>query len=251
MRFSPQYRPWTLLALTLSTGLATGPAFDVASIKTVPPAPGDYHADLGTASHGAVTLTNATLSQCLRFAFAINNDDQIAGPDWIKSRDVRFNIMAKAPPDTPLPELRRMLQTLLSSRFQMTIHHEDREQRFLALVIAKKGLKMHETQAESDAPGGRQIMGAIISNRMPVEQLALLLSRFLHLPVLDLTGLTGRFDVNLQWTPDNRPVSATESGDQPSIFAAVQEQLGLALEARRGPLDTIVVDRADKVPIEN
>jgi uncharacterized protein (TIGR03435 family) len=239
---------------------AAQPTFDVASVKAVPYSPGDYRANLGTAVHGEITLTNATLSECLRFAFNINNDDQISGPDWIKSRQVRFNIVAKAPPETPVQQLRLMLQTLLSERFKLALHREQKEHAFLALVAGKKGTKLHEARDGSDGSGNRQIMGAILSNHLAMEQLALLLSRFLHQPVLDMTGLQGFFEVRLEWTPENVQALPPDPGHGPAaidltahppIFAAVQEQLGLALEARKGPLEVIVVDRAERVPVEN
>jgi uncharacterized protein (TIGR03435 family) len=233
------------------------PAFEVASLKVVSFVPGDYRANHGTAVHGEVTLTNATLCECLRFAFSINNDDQISGPDWIKSRQVRFNIVGRAQPETPAPELRRMLQTLLIERFKLTIHREQKERPFLALVAGKKGSKLQEARDGSPASGNRQIMGAIISNHLSMEQLVTLLSRFLHQPVLDMTGLQGNYEVKLEWAPENTlspgadAGPATDPAARPSIFSAVRDQLGLALEARKGPLEIIVVDHADKVPIEN
>ena len=263
------------LGLVLSIGLpsalnvraqsALGPAppsFDVASVKAVPFTPGDYRANLGSAVHGEVLLTNATLSECLRFAFNVNNDDQISGPDWIKSKSVRFNIDAKAPPDTPVPQLRLMLQTLLAERFKLALHHEQRELPFLALVAGAKGLKIREAKDESDPSGNRYIMGTIRSDRVPIPILAMLLSRFLRQPVLDMTGLKGMFELKLEWTPDTvqpRPAvsggaesgAAPEVAPGPSIFEAVEQQLGLKLEPRKGPLEVIVVDSAEKVPIEN
>jgi uncharacterized protein (TIGR03435 family) len=240
---------------------STLPTFDVASVHAVPDAPGAYRANLGTATHGEVTLTNATLSQCVRYAFGINNDDQISGPDWIKSREFRYDIEAKAPPETPVAQLLLMLQGLLTERFRLATHREQKQQAFLALVIGKKGLKMHQSR-DGAPPGGREIAGTIITNVMPMDHLTLLLSRFLRQPVVDMTGLKGNFEVKLEWTPENvqptvapvvvpDPEAASPVDSRPSIFVAVQEQLGLALESRKGPLEIIAVDRADKVPIEN
>jgi uncharacterized protein (TIGR03435 family) len=242
-------------------GTAPPPSFDVASVKAVPFTPGDYRANLGSAVHGEVALTNATLSECLRFAFNVNNDDQISGPDWIKLKSVRFNIDAKAPPDTPVPQLRLMLQALLVERFKLVFHHEQRELPFLALVVGAKGLKIREAKDDSDPSGNRYIMGTIRSNRVPISTLAMLLSRFLRQPVLDMTGLKGMFELKLEWTPDNLqarpaaggadPGAALESAPGPSIFEAVAEQLGMKLEPRKGALDVIVVDSAEKAPVEN
>jgi uncharacterized protein (TIGR03435 family) len=252
---------WAMLAamsvLSASTSNAQPSAsFDVASVHAVPDAPGDYRANLGTASHGEVTLSNATLSQCLRYAFGINNDDQISGPDWIKSREFRYDIVAKAPPETPVAQLLLMLQGLLRERFALAVHREQKQQTFLALSIAKKGLKMSRP-GEAALAGRREIAGTI-TNVMTMDHLTMLLSRFLRQPVVDMTALHGDFEVKLEWAfesaqpPAATPDAGAASPDsRPSIFVALQEQLGLALESRKGPLEVLVVDRADKVPKEN
>jgi len=228
------------------------PAFDVASLKPAPPPSGRITVDLGNSSHGRLTLTNVTLSECLRFAFKIYTDDQIAGPDWIKDHRILFNIVAQAPPDTSRDKLRQMALTLLTERFQLTLHHESRELRYLALVTDKGGPKMHETK--EDAPSGGEIVrpGRIVYQHVSVQTLAVLLTRFTEQPILDMTGLKGQYDVDLQWMPDTNARPAADAGDMtPSLFAAVREQLGLKLEARKGPLDVVVVDRAERTPIGN
>src|SRR5689334_749308 len=106
---------WTIASLAgiaaiVAITAQSPPAFEVASLKAVQTTPGNYRANLGTARHGQVTLTNTTLSDCLRFAYEITNDLQIAGPDWIRNKDVRFDIVAKASPETPDSQLRLMLQ---------------------------------------------------------------------------------------------------------------------------------------------
>ena len=91
---------WTFMAA------AQTPKFDVASAKAIPPPVGSYRADFGTAAHGQLTLTNVTFSECVRYAFGITNDYQIAGPDWIKSRQYLFDIIGKAAADTQVSDLR-------------------------------------------------------------------------------------------------------------------------------------------------
>ncbi len=108
--------PWILLMAGFA---AAQPAFDVASVKPSPPPEGDLiNINLGGASHGVVTLANTTLSECIRYAYGLANEDQIAGPDWIRDRHIRFDITAKAPPATPPDELLAMMQTLLAQRFR-------------------------------------------------------------------------------------------------------------------------------------
>ena len=191
----------TLLALPLlAAAYAQGtgiPAFDFASLKPAPPQEGPMTVDLGNSSHGKVTLTNVTLSECLRYAFKIYTDDQIAGPDWIKDHRILFNIVAQAPPDTSRDTLRQMALTLLTERFQLQLHREPRTLRYLALVVDKGGIKAQETK---DGPQpARQIVrpGRIIYQQVSPLTLAVLLTRFTDQPILDMTGLKSRYDIDL------------------------------------------------------
>jgi uncharacterized protein (TIGR03435 family) len=246
----------TLLAtVPFSIGLAAGqsvastPRFDVASVKPVPYAPSEFRAVLGTAVNGEVRLTDATLMECLRFAFGINNNFQIVGPDWMQSREYVFNVTGKAPANTSLEQLRLMLQNLLAERFQMAWRRESRDLSFLTMVVAKTGLKLRAAKEDSDASGNTQAMGKIFSNSISMIQLSTLLSHFLGEPVLDMTGMQGFYDVKLQWTPeaDTAPADTAAS----AVSAALEAQLGLALELRKGPLEVVVVEHAEKKPIGN
>jgi uncharacterized protein (TIGR03435 family) len=230
-------------------------AFDAASLKPAPPPSGRITVDLGNSSHGRLTVTNVTLSECLRFAFKIYTDDQIVGLDWIKDHNVLFNIVAQAPPDTPRDMLRRMAVTLLTERFQLALRRDTRELRYLALIVDKDGLKMHETKG--DAPASAEIVrpGRIVYRHVSGQALAVILTRFTQQPIVDMTNLKGQYDVDLQWAPDTANASpSTDTADMsgaPSLFAAVREQLGLRLEARKGPMEVVVVDHANRVPIGN
>lgn len=178
-------------------------AFDVASLKPAPAPSGRITVDLGNSSHGRLTLTNVTLSECLRFAYKIYTDDQIVGPDWIKDHHSLFNIVAQAPPDTPRDQLREMALTLLTERFQLVLHRETKELRYLALAVDKSGLKMHESK--EDAPAGAEITrpGRIVYRHVSGQTFAVLLTRFTQQPILDMTNLKGQYDVDLQWVPDS------------------------------------------------
>ena len=225
--------------------------FDSASIQVLPESRNEFRAVLGTAVQGEVRLTEATLMECLRFAYGISNNFQIVGPDWMHSTEYRFNVIAKAPGNTALPQLRVMLQNLLMERFQMKLHVERRVLEFFALVVSRKGLKMHAAINGSDASGNTQVMGKIASNSMSITQLTTLLSGFLKQPVLDATALQGWFDVKLQWTPANPPDpdAPADPAAVSAVSAALEEQLGLALEPRKEPLEVIVIDHAEKRPI--
>src|SRR5215469_3951889 len=236
-----QHKRVRLFALWTFVAAAQTPKFDVASVKAIPPPVGSYRADFGTASHGQLTLTNVTFSECVRYAFGITNDYQIFGPDWIKSRQYLFGIIGKAPADTQVSELRLMLQALLAERFRLEAHSESREIQHLELSVANKGSKLKRADSQTGTAANSGVMGRINSTGLPLSELAALLSRFLRVPVLDTTGLTGAYEVHLVWTPDHVSPSG-EPSEYPELFTAIQEQLGLALRSRKSPVDVVVVD---------
>ena len=234
---------------------AQSPSFDVASLKPAQLTPGQdtYRANLGSIRHGELTMTNCTLADILRFAFSITNDEQFSGPDWMRNKGVRFDILAKAPPETPDDQIRLMLQTLVNERFKLAYHREPKELSFLALEVSKKGSKLREAQEGTDASGNKFFIGSIVSNRVTMQMLTTVLSRFLREPILDMTGLKGYYEVKLQWVPERGQVGApaADNADGPTIFTAVQTQLGLSLTKQKRPMDVIVVDHAERVPVEN
>ncbi|MDR3702186.1 MAG: TIGR03435 family protein [Candidatus Sulfopaludibacter sp.] len=244
-----------VLWVLLMTGFAAAqPAFDVASVKPSPPPEGDLiNINLGGASHGVVTLANTTLSECIRYAYGLANEDQIAGPDWIRDRHIRFDITAKAPPATPPDQLLAMMQTLLAQRFHLVLHREPRRIPHFELTVAKNGPKL--PAAPGDGPSVRRYYekNRLSYTHVPMDRFAVLLSRVLGQPVFDKTALKGAFDVELDWTPDDAaPAPAeTDSAPRPDIFAAIQQQLGLKLEASKQPVEVLVVDEAEKVPVAN
>ena len=212
------YRIITLLVATGSV-IASAQSFEVASVKIPPVASGDlYNINLGTIQRDTVTLTNASL--------------------------------AKTTPGTTREQTLQMMQALLAERFKLALHRERRVLAYYALVVAKGGPTMPEAKdAPASAPAGVQGQLRIIGNRMKMFTVATLLSRYMRAFVVDQTGLAGDFEVKLVWTPDDRPIPEDERGA--SVFTAVEEQLGLKLVSRRGPMEVLVVDRAEKTPAEN
>lgn len=228
------------------------PTFDVASVKQGGPVRPDGLLDinLGATLHGTVTLSNTTLSECIRYAYGLANEQQIAGPDWIRDRSYRFEIVAKAPPDTPIDQLRLMLQTLLKERFRLEAHHEQRRLAHFDLNVGKNGPKM--PLSEGDGPGVRRYSGAgrLSYTHLSMDRLAVLLSRQLKEPVFDKTDLDGGYDVDLNWMLEDAPANA-DAGPKPDIFAAVEQQLGLKLAVSKTSVNVLVVDSADKIPVSN
>ncbi len=225
------------------------PQFDVATVKLSPPPSGDtVNINLGTVLNGRLAMTNVSLSDCIKLAYGIVSDDQLVGPDWIRSRQVLFDIVAQSPPETPRDQVLLMLQPLLAERLKLVLHHERKQRSYLGLSIGKNGVKIQP--AKPGAPiGNLAVRGRIVANQMPMSVLVTVLSRFERETVVDLTGLKGAFEFKLEWTPDD--AAAPPGASAPSLFTAVQQQLGLRLESRKGPLDVLVVDHAEKVPAEN
>jgi len=240
----------TLLAQSALLGQSTA-QFEVASVKVPPVVGGElYNINLGTIQHDTVTLTNVSLADCVSFAYGLTSDAQLIGPDWIKSKELRYDIVAKTAPGTTREQALQMTQVLLAERFKLALHREQRVLAYYALIVAKGGSKLPDpTDAPATVPAGIQGQLRIVSNRMAMFVVAKLLSRYMRALVVDQTGLPGEFEVRLVWTPDDRPIPEEERG--PSVFTAVEEQLGLKLAAHKGPVDVLVIDRAEKVPVEN
>ena len=221
--------------------------FEVATVKQSPPPAGDkINMNLGNIRNGRLTLENATLGDCLKFAYGLYSDGQLAGPDWIKSKVFLYDVVALTPTGSTREQNLAMLQKLLSERLKIVSHHEQRELSYLALTVAKGGSKMHTATADA-APSGPSMYGNIVNHSMTMHSLALLLSRFEKQTVLDETGLSGGFEVSWQWNPEQ----AKADDDRPSLYTALQQQLGLKLEPHKGRVDVLVVDSAEKVPAEN
>jgi uncharacterized protein (TIGR03435 family) len=157
-------------------------------------------------------------------------------------------------------ERQLMLQGLLADRFGLAVHHETKEENAYALVLAKGGPKFHESNIANIPPGAapRPVIqiggGQLTLNGGPISLLTLQLSQVTGRPVLDRTGLTGKYDFTLKWTTDEFDLSAVAQGseDSPtaepagtSIFTVIQDQLGLKLDSTKAPIDTIVIDHVE------
>ena len=232
---------------------AQSPTFDVASVKPSPTDKGDrIQINLGSFRNGVVTLTNTTLSECIQYAYGLVGEDQIEGPDWIRDRNLRVDIIAKTSPDTPLDQALLMTQALLAERFRMQIHREPKPVRHLELTVGKKGPKLPVSPDDAAIRPVNLARGRLFYDHRSMHIFAVLLSRQLRQPVVDLTGLAGFYDFHLEYAPDDPSgAAAADSSPLPDIYQAVEEQLGLHLEAKKTPIDIIVIDRADRVPIAN
>jgi len=228
---------------------AAGPqAFDVASVKRMPPPPGGVMSSMDL-KPGRLTCSNVNLKKLIVQAYGVK-DFQVFGPDWLNSEI--YDIVATMPPATSTDQVILMLQNLLVERFQLQLHRETKEVPMYALVVGKGGLKVKEGEFGHSSTSASP--GHLTAQKIPMAKLADFLSGQLGSPVRDMTGLKGFFDFTLEWTPDARPGEAGAASDSSagaSIFAALQEQLGLKLETRKGPVEMLVIDHIEKIPTGN
>jgi uncharacterized protein (TIGR03435 family) len=226
-------------------------AFEVASIKPSTDPPGSVSGIFET--KGRIHAKNVTLKRCVRGAYNVPQPQIVGGPQWVDQD--RYYIEAKATVPAGDHELMLMLQALLADRFKLVLHGEQRPLAGYRLVVAKGGLKARPSAPDRSSVGHSQ-RGRIDAESCTMAQLALKLSEVLQKPVLDTTEIPGRFDLKLEWTPDDmqaKPPLDDQRGsaaDGPSIFAALQEQLGLKLESGKIPAEVLVIDSAEK-PSEN
>jgi uncharacterized protein (TIGR03435 family) len=228
-------------------------SFDVAVVKVNQTESGHTSAHSGP---GGLEMSNVTLRFCITRAWRIT-DPQVSGPAWIDSD--RYDIVAKAPAGAPEAQIPEMLQALLAERFKLVAHRERKELPAFALVVGKNGPKL--TKAELNESGGGMTSGdgTVSGQAVTMARLASFLATprlDLGLPVVDQTGLEGTFSFTLKWTPEKLLTGkaagkAPDLDGPPSIFTALNEQLGLKLEKRKALLEVLIVDKAERVPTEN
>jgi uncharacterized protein (TIGR03435 family) len=261
------------------------PVFEVASIKQNKS--GEGFIRIGMAPGGRFTATNMPLRQLILMAYQVQPFQVEGGPSWMTSD--RFDIVAKADRDVPPPApgvagpMQFMMRALLADRFKLTMHNEQKEMPIYNLVVAradgKLGAQLKQSTTDCAAIMGaanrrgggpppppsfnepiqcgmRVLPGTLSAGGFPLSQFAQFLSTTVQRIVVDRTGLTGNFDLNMTWTPDQLPQGRGDpppgapplpaiDPNGPSIFTAVQEQLGLKLESTKAPVDMLVVDRAE------
>jgi len=233
--------PALIISLLVHGQTDSNPRFEVAAIK---PTTGDLlrgPSGINT-GHGRIHASNVTLKRCIMGAYGVGPNQISGGPDWLDAD--RFEIVAQA--EQPVDDdaaLMAMLRTLLAERFKLSFHRETKSVPALVLETAKNGPKLEK--AEDGAATTNSVRGSIEATMITMRRFAEVLSRQTDLPVIDQTGLEGAFNLKLKWTLEN---AKTDSG--PSIFTAIQEQLGLRLQSRKMPIEILVVDHAQR-PSEN
>jgi uncharacterized protein (TIGR03435 family) len=271
-----------LSALVLSAAApairAQRPSFEAASIKRN--VSGSDNAFVRAQPGGRLSVGNNSLWNIIRNAYRLQGFQIVGGPDWITTE--RWDIVAKGEGDPAPPQLLVMLQNLLADRFKLVVRREMRDSPIYALILARPdgrlGPQLHasstdcaalmeaarasgNTRLPAPAGGGpvcgtRTNRGIMETSATTMADLARNLSGIAGRSIVDKTGLTGNFDLKLTWTPETPagPPGAASGGpaaeDTVSLFTAIQEQLGLKLDAQRGPVDVLVIDSAER-PVED
>jgi uncharacterized protein (TIGR03435 family) len=233
-------------ALLLGVTLLHAASFEVATIK--PAGPDEAGSSGEDGRNGVLKMWNVSLKRCIRYAYTIPEGQILGGPKWID--ELGYDILAKADQPAGEPELLTMLQPLLAGRFRLKLHHETRMMPGYTLTVAKGGIKakLADPGRHSGGNGGRGFFDVMAS---PPSTLTIRLSALLGRPVIDMTGEERKFDFRLRWTPDDTQTGADSAApDRPSLFTALQEQLGLKLESGKVSANVLVVDQAE-LPTDN
>jgi uncharacterized protein (TIGR03435 family) len=268
---------------------APRPEFEVAAIKATAPE-NPEQINVGVRIDGAMVIIHSfSLRDYLALAYQVK-DHQISGPDWLAA--LKFDINAKVPEGAPRSQLPAMLQALLEDRFKLTLHRDKKDFPTYALVVAKGGAKLKESKPDTEAatesskePGANNInvsatgggrggatinlgRGAFISNgnghveghKVTMPQLMDSVGRFFDRPIVDMTGLTGMYDVSLAYGVEDLRLMLKNIGQErpipdgvlaPASMSESLREVGLVLESRKTPLDVIVIDHMEKTPVAN
>ena len=246
--------------------------FEVASVKPALTGRQLPRGGPGSNDPAHVRYTYVSVKNLLILAYGTPTQ-QITGPAWIDSD--RYDIVANVTPGATSEQVNVMLRNLLADRFKLVVHRETRELQLYELTVSKNGPRIKPYAEDPNepihepgkpvfdkngapvlrpggfgfvmGPDGRQLLG----RKRSIEQLALILANELGRPVVDKTGLAGDYDYTLKYAPKLTPAQTDGSSDLPGLLAAVQEQLGLKLESKKGPIEMLVVDGGQRTPTEN
>ena len=254
---------WTIPPPTKLTPMDANahPSFEVATIKpSKTDQPGRFFRFRGR----HFTTTNTSLNDLISYSYKIHNDQIIGAPGWAGTE--KYDIDAE-PDGEGMPndqQWKDMMQKLLAERFALTSHHDKKELPVYVLSVARSGPKLDKSDAGPNGRFGWSFQGRIggdmtFSDASMTDFATLMQRNVLDRPVVDQTGLAGRYDFNLNWTPDDsqfqgmgaKPSPPTDSGNTPpNLYTAIQEQIGLKLDATRALAEVLVIDHVEK-PSEN
>jgi len=213
---------------------------------------GSRFAGMSIYKGGRFTATNVTVKRLIIASYKIQGYQIVGGPPWMDSD--HYDITAKSESEANQEQVAEMIKALLGDRFKLKSHHEVKELPVYELDVAKGGSKLKTNTDGGDNHKSSTSRGKITGQNVPLETFVTLLSNQLDRLVVDKTGLKGNYDLQLEWSPDlSRAATATDAPPPPdgtSIFTAIQEQLGLRLEAGKTAADAVVIDALER-PSEN
>ncbi len=231
------------------------PSFEVATIKPSKP---DEKGNAILVRGGQFSTINTTLLSLVEFAYDVQANQVVGAPGWMASE--KFDLAAK--PDTPgAPsdkQWKGMLQKLMSDRFQLKFHRQSKEMSAYVLTVAKNGPKLKKSDGDPNGLPGlffHQLGQLYVQNANMDDFTQLMQSVVLDRPVVDQTGVKGRWNFVLKWTPDESqfggmgvkvPPPSNAADAPPPLFTAIQEQIGLKLEARKAPVEVMVLDHVEE-----
>jgi uncharacterized protein (TIGR03435 family) len=217
--------------------------FEIASVRMTPPG-GNGLTSISPPGSATFSAMHVSLPILISIAYGVDSDRVTGGPSWVGSQ--QYDVNAKAEGDRRLSyeELKAPLQKLLEERFQLVVKRQTKEGPGYALVVAKSGSKLKRT--EGGAAHSYILKGGLDLQNAPLDGFAGALSRPAGRPVVNETGIKDNYDIKLQYAPEGAVNSPL-----PSIFTALQEQLGLQLVPRKVPVEMVVIERVERVPADN
>ncbi len=222
------------------------PSFEVATIKLSDPASQRQHIGY---EGSKVDAAGQTLKSLMMFAYGVHAKQIVDAPGWVSEDKYDIAGLADVPGEPDLKQMQEMYRKLFAERFGLVLKPEKREMAYYAITVAKGGVKIAKTKFDESALDqsgdgrGRQMEMRYTANQM--SDFALGMNYFTDKPLVNETGLDGRYDFTLKWTPDT--ASAPVEGDQvPGLFTAMQEQLGLKLEPKKGLVDVLAVEKVGR-----
>ncbi|HUA59216.1 MAG TPA: TIGR03435 family protein [Verrucomicrobiae bacterium] len=243
-----------ILILVAASALAqpanVRPSYEAASVKLNE---SGSTSSSSNGSKGQIVITNNSLHRLVQRAYNVK-PYQVIAPEW--TNNVRVNIVAKYPPDTTNADRIAMMRTLLEDRFRLAAHQETREMPGYVLVVAKGGFKLKPVEAggSSTNSNGRGRINDFTGSKVSMDQLAAYVAAEMDQVVIDKTGLSGVYDFELHWTRDDQTPASTDgsaANPLPTLPIALEEVLGVRLQAQKVPVGVIVVDHLERTPTEN
>ena len=226
---------------------AQQPTFAVATIR---PSTTDvkFEHDGAIEFHGdTLNMHDVTVDSCVKWAYGVQNS-QIAGPGWMDSD--RFDITAKSDGPAREDQMKQMLQSLLVERFGLAFHHEQREMKALVLNVVSSGAKLKPAAAPDAPPFHQNSANGTIARSMSIAEWADFIAGPLQMPVLDQTGLTGKYDFAIDFTPYLPDPGKSMSDARPDATALIKivmhDQMGLNIEGRKADVDVMVIEHVTK-----